>query len=519
MKTLKYIFSSLLVFTLVWSCTEDEMDTTELLNNIEAPSNVSAAVSVTQDNSGLVTTTPLANGATSFVIDFGDASEISDEIIPGKSVDHIYEEGTYEMIINATTLNGKTTAASQNLVVSFLSPQNLVVTIENDIAISKQVNVKATADYALSYEVDFGEAGSVPLTGNIGEMVSFLYQNTGLYTITITAFSAAIETTTYSEEFEVTAIEQPLASAPLPPPRDENDVISIFSGTYNDIPDTNYFPDWGQGGQGSGWAMFDLGGDEMLQYINLSYQGIVLAENTTIDVSEMEYLHLDVWTAAVVTDIETSLINGPSGTTEAPVLTALNADSWTSIDIPISDYTDQGLSVDEIFQLKFVGEPWAAGTVFIDNIYFYKGGSVFDDGLLTNGDFESGSYSWTIGVGTDPAPVVTVGDNTYYSVEVTTAGNPYDVNVSQKLEIIADETYTLTFDAWSDTNRAIVAGIGLSAGPWSNTVEEVNITTAQTTYTLTLTATAFGAVDARVLFDLGAEIGSVNIDNVSLFLN
>ena len=57
---------------------------------------------------------------------------------------------------------------------------------------------------------------------------------------------------------------------------------------------------------------------------------------------------------------------------------------WTSLDIPISDYTDQGLTVTEIFQMKFVGTPWAAGTVFIDNIYFYKDPTdAFDDGLLT----------------------------------------------------------------------------------------------------------------------------------------
>ena len=43
--------------------------------------------------------------------------------------------------------------------------------------------------------------------------------------------------------------------------------------------------------------MFDLAGDEMLQYINLSYQGIALADGTTVDVSNMEYLHLDVWTS------------------------------------------------------------------------------------------------------------------------------------------------------------------------------------------------------------------------------
>lgn len=156
---------------------------------------------------------------------------------------------------------------------------------------------------------------------------------------------------------------------------------------------------------------------------------------------------------------------------------------------------------------------------YFDDLKVYSGSVIpvtFDDGLLTNGDFENGSESWIIGVGTDPAPVVTTSGNKHYSVNVTAAGNAYDVNVSQKLAITQGTTYTLTFDAWSDRSRAIFAGIGLSGGDFSNTTESVSITTTRTTYTLTLTATNFGATDARVLFDLGAQIGLVNIDNVSL---
>lgn len=372
MKTIKYLFTFLLITAFIISCTNDD-DNIDFVNNAAAPTNVSAAVTVTQDNTGLVTITPLGEGVTSFTIGFGDGSDVSNTIEPGNSVNHIYEEGTYELAIIAKGLNGLTTTATQSLVVSFQAPQNLMVTIENDAAISKQVNVTASADFCIYYEVDFGETGSDPITGNNEETVSFIYQEAGTYTITVTAYSAAIENTIYTESFEVTAILQPIASATNPPPRAESDVISIFSSAYNDVPGTNYFPDWGQANQGSGWTMFDLNGDEMLQYINISYQGIALQDGTTVDVSQMEYLHLDVWTADIVTQLETSLINNDGGTvTEAPVTSDLTANSWTSIDIPITDYTDQGLAVNNIFQLKFVGLPWAAGTVFIDNIYFYK---------------------------------------------------------------------------------------------------------------------------------------------------
>ena len=140
--------------------------------------------------------------------------------------------------------------------------------------------------------------------------------------------------------------------------------------------------------------------------------------------------------------------------------------------------------------------------------------------LLTNGNFEAGSAPWIVGVDdAEAAPVVTVADNTYYYRNVTAAGNVYDVNVSQKVEIIQGKTYFLTFVAWSDTNRSIDAGIGLSADPWSNDKETINITPTKTTFTLTLEASDFGATDARVLFDIGGEVGEVNIDDVSLSMN
>jgi PKD repeat protein len=369
MKIIKYVFSLCLVALIIYSCGED--DNTDFVDTVNAPTNLSLLTEITQDNTGLVKITPLGEGVTNYNLNYGDDSDAAENIAPGSFVEHTYEEGTYDVTLTAKALNGDITTLTQQIVVSFQAPQNLVVTIENDPGISKQVNITATADFAMSNQIDFGD-GSDVVSGNIGEAVSYIYADPGTYTITVIAMGGAIETTTYTEDFEVTAIVQPLASAPAQPARADSDVISIFSSAYTDVAGTNYFPDWGQGGQGSGWAMFDLAGDQMLQYINLSYQGIALADGTSVDVSGMEFLHLDVWTADVVTAIETSLINGPAGATEAPATRTLAADSWTSIEIPISEYVDQGLSVNEIFQLKFVGTPWAAGTVFIDNIYFYK---------------------------------------------------------------------------------------------------------------------------------------------------
>jgi hypothetical protein len=373
MKNIKLIFSFVLLLAVTISCSiPDGIDQDlSFLNSADAPSNVAGFYNVTQDNTGLVTITPNGEGAVSYDIYYGDSTITPVNVMQGHSTTHIYKEGIYSVKIVAIGITGLKTEVTQSLTVSFKAPENLAVVITNDLAISKQVNVTATADFATMFDVYFGEAGNdVPVSANIGETASYTYKTPGTYTIRVVSKSAAIKTTEYSESFVVTAILQPTTSAPTQPSRQAANVISIFSGAYTDVAASNYNPDWGQSGQGSSYALFDLNGDKMLNYIKLSYQGISIGQ--TIDVSKMEYLHMDVWTADG-SKIETSLINGVDGnSTEKPVVSDLTKGEWTSINIPISAYTSQGLSVDKIFQLKFVGTPWAAGTVFIDNLYFYK---------------------------------------------------------------------------------------------------------------------------------------------------
>ena len=366
MKALKYIFGLCWSVLFLLNCTED--DNIDFLDDVVAPTNIAALFEITQDNSGLVTITPSGEGAVSFDIYFGDDTAEPVTAKPGENITHTYAEGTYSVKLVGKGITGLKSEVMQDLIVAFKAPENLEVTITNDQAVSKKVNVMATADYAISFDVFFGEEGNDdPVTANIGETASYIYQEPGTYTIRVVVKGGAIATTEYTEEFEVTAILQPIASAPAPPARSAQDVISIFSAAYTDEPGTDYFPDWGQGGQGSSWATFDLNGDAMLQYVNLSYQGIQFG--APVDVSAMEFIHMDVWTADVAR-IETSLISLTNG--EKPVWSDLTADEWTSIDIPISAFTDQGLTVADIHQLKFVGDPWAGGTVFIDNIYFWK---------------------------------------------------------------------------------------------------------------------------------------------------
>lgn len=147
---------------------------------------------------------------------------------------------------------------------------------------------------------------------------------------------------------------------------------------------------------------------------------------------------------------------------------------------------------------------------------------VVDLVLVVNGDFEEGSSPWIQGVDDNaPAPVVTENGNSFYEVNITNPNpsQPFLVNLSQKLPIEQGRTYVLTFDAWSDQNRTLIAGIGMS-GPsdFSNDVETIELTDTQQTFTLTLSSQEFGGATGRVLFDSNGDAGLVRIDNVSLAL-
>lgn len=143
---------------------------------------------------------------------------------------------------------------------------------------------------------------------------------------------------------------------------------------------------------------------------------------------------------------------------------------------------------------------------------------VFQGGLVSNGNFESGTTPWKFGVTNAIAPslLVSQGGNTYFSINVAAAGNPYDVNLSHVgINMIQGKTYRLTFDAWSNVNRTMIVGIGLSGNPFTNQSVTRNLTTSVQSFSIDLVAN-FTNTNSRVIFDMGAAIGRVNIDNVTL---
>jgi len=200
--------------------------------------------------------------------------------------------------------------------------------------------------------------------------------------------------------------------------------------------------------------------------------------------------------------------------------TSENADSYiwdfgdntkSTLENPVKTYTQTG---EYTVTLSAKNNTTGTTKTYSSNVSIF----VFAGGLITNGNFDSGVAPWTLGT-INPIPselLITENGNTYFSVNVTAAGNPYDVNLSQKgINMEQGKTYRLTFDAWASVDRSIVIGIGLSSDPWTNQAVTQNITTSVQTYTKDLVAN-FSNANSRVIFDLGAAVGTVNIDNVIL---
>lgn len=245
--------------------------------------------------------------------------------------------------------------------------------------------------------------------------------------------------------FACIAYAQPTTN-PAAPTNDAVDVISVYGDTYTNIA-TNYDPNWGQSGHMQVNPNFDPGtGQFLLAYPNFNYQG---TEVTTTDASQMEFLHIDIWTSANpgATDIQVSPINNGSGSGETLVSIAYTSGTWTSVDIPKSAFT--GMTWDSVFQMKFAANGPGSTVpvdIYLDNVYFWKNPTAAgSDATLSAleidsaplAGFGSGVFNYTV----DLAPGTTV-------VPQITTATPSDpaamVNITQAPAVPGDATVVVT---------------------------------------------------------------------------
>ncbi|MFV9551838.1 PKD domain-containing protein [Algibacter sp. PT7-4] len=358
MKTLKYIFSTILIITLVWSCEEDKFGETDFVNTITVPTNISAGVNVVPDNSGLTFITPTGEGAVSYIIDFGDGSEPSQSIEPGEYAEHVYVEGTYEATITATNLKGNTATGKQTVVVSFRAPENITINAEVDSANPFLLNVSAKADFASSFLVFFNTSNpdeeGTPL--EIDGTVSNEYPGVGDYTIKVVALSGGAESSELEQDVTI--------SAPVVFPLDfEVFDASAFIGfggasaTVIDNPDSD-------GNTSAKVGEIVKGGPEV-------WAGNVITMSSPIDFSLKKAIKMNVWSPRPGGKLILKIENLDDGSIFIEKEATLNGNSsWEEVIFDLADI-DESQSYQKIvlfFDFGVVGEGGSDWTFYIDNI-------------------------------------------------------------------------------------------------------------------------------------------------------
>ena len=206
MKILKYFTLFLIPLCFATGCKKDTFSQdTSFANTVAPASNLAVMFDITHDNSGLVTITPSATGAVKYVVYFGDATTTPANVAAGKSIQHTYDEGTYQVKLVAYDLKGGTTTLTQQLVVSFLAPQDLVVNLS---LANLTVSVSATAKYATLFKMTFGDSTATnPVQSTFalgGQVINHTYTSSGTYVVKVTALSGGSETTSKLDTVVVT---------------------------------------------------------------------------------------------------------------------------------------------------------------------------------------------------------------------------------------------------------------------------------------------------------------------------
>ncbi len=344
-------------------------------------------------------------------------------------------------------------------------------------------------------------------------------------------------------------------AGPAAPTQNSADVISIFSDSYTDVPNSG-FNNYGS----AAFEQVDLGGNAALKYTFVAggggnFQVIELGGGNQIDAAAagMTNFRFDLWFPNEVDGSSAFLmkvVDIPGAASEGAInigassTPAMAQGSWLSFDIPITELQANGLAGYSNIQ-QVVIDLVNAGEVYIDNLYFYKPGGGAGGNLAINGDFETGDLTgWTSFAtennGTFEVSTAQANGGIYSGLvvaDVDGIGSPSFPVVKQANigigTITPNTSVTITFDLFGS-----VAGAGgvvfaeffseLSGGGTSSS--EIlgggplfpNGTWTTYTFTTTTGADVSGGVTLQLKADCGGNSGcsiDAYFDNVTVTIN
>ena len=246
-----------------------------------------------------------------------------------------------------------------------------------------------------------------------------------------------------------------LAAAPVPT-QAAADVISIYSNVYTG---TGYA--YGGWGQSTVVADEQVDNDDMLKLTNYNYLGFEFT--TQLDLSEMEYLHIDV---LPLQDMSLGItpFMAAAPTENSTSVGTLVPGQWNSCDIKLSDLRLDYANF-KAFQLK-LDKGTGTDVVYIDNIYFWKsaGGEVPTPEITT---ITVAAEATSIEAGaTTQLTVKDQDDNAVAADQVTFSSSDETVAIVNENGVVtgvAEGSATITATLKSDNNISSTVEITVTA--------------------------------------------------------
>ena len=296
---------------------------------------------------------------------------------------------------------------------------NATEAAKTDATITLTLSGTDNSSKYLTYEV---AANGIPATyfyGPVGENTTAGFTdlndattyNFAIYAIDGKGNRSAIKelsVTTTGEAFVLTAAPTPTKAAA--------DVISIYSDAYT--PATTY--EYGNWSQSTQVATQTVSEDNMLHLTNFNYLGFEYA--TQLDLSEMEYLHIDVLPMQDMNfGITPIIVNIGSGTAteKSQSVGALTVKEWNSIDIPLSQFN---MDFTQLSHQMKIDKGTGTEVVYIDNIYFWKEGGNSKTVKFANSVGWENVYAYTF----DDSNNEALGE--WPGTSMTKTGNVYSVS-------------------------------------------------------------------------------------------
>jgi hypothetical protein len=345
------------------------------------------------------------------------------------------------------------------------APTAFTATKGKELSTSVELLLNATDNSGtVNYTISYGSGPTVVNTAGVsGTQKSYFV--TGLAPSTEYSFSVvakdAANNAAANNPIVVTATTTAGLTTPAPTPTvSSTQVKSIYSDAYTGaaaVTGLQLNPGWNQA---TVQSVVQLGSDNVLKYSNFNYQGTIF-DNIFPIASGMKYLHIDIWT-----ETETSVKVFPicwTGTANEPekfktlTLTPTDMGVWKSYDIPLTDFTSQGLTMQNVYQLKLEGT--GGKTVYFDNIYFW----------------------------TDVVPSLVVSAAVLNIAQPANSTNTFDITTTSSWTIESDQTW-LTPSTTSGSGNATITLTATTANEtYVARTANVTITGSGTTKTIAVT--------------------------------